>query len=246
VSSRRFDTDDMLQRIMENEQDAFTAFYERYRGRIYRFIVRQYGNGDFGKAGYYAVWRHMVIASRTCDNPKDLKLTFYRYLGQASKGLPQIRMAEPQSNYLPRDLEEDSKWSLVFIEHFKRLPNGMKKRYLFKHELCLNTKAIALVLDDSRGNIEKSLEEAECTLRFNMDSEGCPSHLSLDKLYRESRVVKPPAIWNDEVLSSYKIWLKQAESPRQRMQDPRQSNSAKRGLGGKATGWFGWLKRQPI
>jgi hypothetical protein len=203
----------MLQGIMEKDQAAFTAFYEHYRGRIYRFIVRQYSDGELGKAGYYAAWRHLVIASRTCASSKELKFDFYRYLGQANKAFDHIGMAESLANYLPQDLEENIKWSLVFVEHFKRLPNAMKKRYLFKHEIRLTTRAIGLVLGESRSDIEKSLEASERALRFDMDNEGCPASLSLDKLYRVSRMVKPPATWDSEILASFGNWLEQAESP---------------------------------
>lgn len=245
VSSRRFDTDAVLQKIMEKQQDAFEAFYERYRGRVYRFIVRQYGTGDFGKAGYYSAWRHLVISSRTSKTPKDLKFNFFQYLGQAGKGSTQSKLTESQSNYLPRDLEEDGKWSVVFIEQFKRLPDAMKKRFLFKHEIGLSATAISRILGDSKKHIEKSIEEAERMLRFNLDDAGCPASLSLDKLYRESRVVKPPATWDNEILDSFGIWLKQAESPQSQKNQPHdQGEGPKGGLGEKVSDWFDRIKRQ--
>lgn len=243
VSSRRFDTDAVLQKLMEKEQDAFEAFYERYRGRVYRFIVRQYGTGDFGKAAYYSAWRHLVISSRSSKTPKELKFNFFKYLGQTSEGGVQIRQTGAQSSYLPRDLEEDGKWSVVLIEQFRRLPDAMKKRFLFKHEIGLSTAAIARILEDSRKHIEKSIEEAERMLRFNMDDAGCPSSQSLDKLYRESRVVKPPANWNNEILESFNIWLKQAENPNTlKRQDRDEGEGPGGGLGEKLSAWAGQLK----
>lgn len=245
VSSRRFDTDAVLQKIMEKEQDAFEAFYERYRGRVYRFIVRQYGTGDFGKAAYYSAWRHLVISSRTSKTPKDLKFSFFQNLGKPSQGTTQSKQAENQTSYLPRDIEEDGKWSVVFIEQFRRLPDSMKKRFLFKHEIGLSATAIARVLDDKKQHIEKSIEEAERMLRFNMDEAGCPGSLSLDKLYRESRVVKPPANWGSEILESFDIWLKQAESPQGQKRDSRDHGEGpKGGLGEKLTAWIDQLKVQ--
>jgi DNA-directed RNA polymerase specialized sigma24 family protein len=245
VSSRRFDTDDVLQKIMEKERDAFEAFYERYRGRVYRFIVRQYGTGDFGKAGYYSAWRHLVISSRTSKTPKDLKFNFFQYLGQAGKGATQSKQVETHSNYLPRDLEEDGKWSVAFIEQFKRLPDAMKKRFLFKHEIGLSATAIARILGDSKMHIEKSIEEAERMLRFNLDDAGCPASLSLDKLYRESRVVKPPSTWDSEILESFSIWLKQAESPQSHKSTTYdEGEGPKGGFGEKVSDWIDRVKRQ--
>jgi DNA-directed RNA polymerase specialized sigma24 family protein len=212
VSSRRFDTDAVLQHVIEGDKGAFEAFYERYRGRIYRFIARQFGTGDFGKAAYYSVWRHLVIASRTTTSPKALKLSFFRNLGKPSQVAVQQKQTDAHANYLPRDIEEDGKWSLVFIDHFRRLPEPMKKRFLFKHEIGLSVTAIARIFEDKRKHVEKSIDEAERILRLNMEDAGCPSSLSLDKLYRDSRVVKPPESWNGEILDSFHIWLKQVGS----------------------------------
>ncbi|MEJ2453772.1 MAG: hypothetical protein P8103_06390 [Candidatus Thiodiazotropha sp.] len=213
MSSRRFDTDAVLQHIMEKDKGAFEAFYERYRGRIYRFIARQYGTGDFGKAAYYAAWRHLVITSHTSKTPKELKFGFFQNLGKPSQATQQYSQTASQTSYLPRDIEEDGKWHVVFIEQFRRLPESMKKRFLFKHEIGLSTTAIARIFEDKRKHIEKSIEEAEKMLRLHMDEAGCPASISLDRLYRESRVVKPPASWDSEILESFSIWLKQAENP---------------------------------
>jgi hypothetical protein len=215
VASRRFDTDAVLQKIMESDKESFAAFYERYRGRVYRFVVRQYGTGDFGKAAYYSSWRHLVVFSRKSQSPKELKLSFFRYLGRTTSGQPVSKHIESQSNYLPRDIEEDGKWSAVFIDHFKRLPDSMKRRFLFKHEIGLSNNAIARILDDKTKFIGKSIEEAERLLRYSMEESGCPKTLSLDKLYRESRVVKPPVSWDNEILDSFDIWLRQTDTPDQ-------------------------------
>ena len=231
---------------MESDKEAFGAFYERYRGRVYRFVVRQYGTGDFGKAAYYSGWRHLVVSSRQSQSPKDLKFAFFRNLGKTASGQPVNKHAEGQSNYLPRDIEEDGKWSVVFIEHFKRLPDAMKRRFLFKHEIGLSTNAIARILDDKRKHIEKSIEEAERMLRFSMDEAGCPATLSLDKLYRESRVVKPPASWDSEILESFDIWLRQADSPNQARRQMEDDDKGPRsgGLGEKLKAWGDQLKQQ--
>ncbi len=213
VASRRFDTDAVLQRIIERDKSAFEAFYERYRGRIYRFVARQYGTGDFGKAAYYAAWRNLVVSTHSCKSPKELKFKFFQFLGKSGQESFQQKPTEGQSSYLPKNIEEDGKWSLLLIEQFRRLPESMKKRYLFKYEIGLSANAIARILEDKRKHIEKSIEEAERILRLHMEEAGCPDKIQLDKLYRESRVVKPPSSWDGEILDSFSIWLKQAGSP---------------------------------
>lgn len=234
MASRRFDTDAVLIKIMESDKAAFDAFYERYRGRVYRFVVRQYGTGDFGKAAYYSAWRHLVVSSRKSKSPKDLKFAFYQYLGRASSPAAPSLHAEGQVNYLPRDIEEDGKWSVVFIDHFKRLPEAMKRRFLFKHEIGLSTNAIARILNDKKQHVEKSITEAENMLHYSLEEAGCPTSLSLEKLYRESRVVKPPASWDSEILESFDIWLKQGDHPRpQRYSQDEREGPRGGGLGGR-------------
>ncbi len=247
VSSRRFDTDEVLQHIMEGDRRAFEAFYERYRGRIYRFIARQYGTGDFAKAAYYSTWRNLIIASRTCHSPKELKFSFFQYLGKSSQGATQQRTAESQqTTYLPRDIEEDGKWSVIFIEQFRRLPESMKKRFLFKHEIGLSPNAIARIFDDKRKHIEKSIEEAEHMLRLHMDEAGCPASITVEKLYRDSRVVKPPMHWNGEILDSFDIWLKQAENPKafQPQEEHDEAEESKGGLAERLNDWMTSFKQR--
>jgi DNA-directed RNA polymerase specialized sigma24 family protein len=245
VSSRRFDTDAVLQHIMEGDKNAFGAFYERYRGRIYRFIVRQYGTGDFGKAAYYSAWRNLVISSRNSQSPKDLKFAFFKYLGKSGQANLQTKHSEGQSSYLPKDLEEEGKWSLMLIEQFRRLPDPMKKRFLFKYEIGLSDNAIARILEDKRKHIEKSIEEAERILRLHMDEAGCPETNALDKLYRGSRVVKPPASWDGEILDSFAIWLKQAENPAAaRMLSHQGLRDDEAGFGEMLTDWLDSLKHK--
>jgi hypothetical protein len=46
-----------------------------------------------------------------------------------------------------------------------------------------------------------------------MEEAGCPDSVNLDKLYRQSRVVRPPSHWNSEILDSFESWLKQKKNP---------------------------------
>ncbi|MES9970133.1 MAG: hypothetical protein ABW092_08870 [Candidatus Thiodiazotropha sp.] len=232
VKSRRFDTDAVLEKILQHDKEGFVSFYERYRGRVYRFIVRQYGTGEYGKAAYYSAWRHLVISGLTNKTPKDLKLSFYRYLGKTVQTSGVSQSADMQSNYLPRDIEQDGNWSLVLIEHFKHLPDDKKRYFLFKHELGISETAISKVLHVSKKKVERGLSIAESQLREAMIDSGCPKRRSLERLYRESRVVKPPASWDREIVDSFNMWLKQTEQPEQPKQVPAKPAAAK-GLAGK-------------
>jgi hypothetical protein len=213
VKSRRFDTDAVLEKILQRDKEGFTSFYERYRGRVYRFLVRQYGTGEYGKAAYYSTWRNLVVSGNGIKTPKELKIAFYKYLGKTVNNAGGSRSVEIQSNYLPRDIEQDGNWSLVLMEHFKKLTAEKKRYFLFKHEIGMSETAISKIVDVAKKVIEKKLQQAETELYTAMDESGCPKKYSLEKLYRESRVVKPPASWDQEIVDSFNMWLMQAEQP---------------------------------
>lgn len=213
VRSRRFDTDAVLEKILHHDKEGFASFYERYRGRVYRFIVRQYGTGEYGKAAYYSAWRHLVVAGLTSKTAKDLKLSFYRYLGQSVSSMMTTKRDQEPSSYLPRDIEQDGNWSLVLIDHFKHLADDKKRYFLFKHEIGISEAAIARTFDVKKKVVENSIKWAEIALQEKMEESGCPRKLSLEKLYRQSRVVKPPASWDGEILDSFNIWLRQTDRP---------------------------------
>jgi predicted DNA-binding protein YlxM (UPF0122 family) len=213
VKSRRFDTDAVLEKLIQHDKEGFASFYERYRGRVYRFIVRQYGTGEYGKAAYYSTWRHLVVAGLSSKTPKDLKISFFKYLGTSVGSLMTTQRVRGQTNYLPRDIEQDGNWSLTLIEHFKHLADEQKRYFLFKHEIGISDSAIAKTFEVKKKAVETCIKEAESVLQEAMDESGCPKHLSLEKLYRESRAVKPPVSWDKEILDSFGMWLKQTDEP---------------------------------
>jgi DNA-directed RNA polymerase specialized sigma24 family protein len=209
VRSKKFDTDAALEKILQHDKEGFTLFYERYRGRVYRFIARQYGTGEYGKAAYYSTWHHLVDSELTSKTPKDLKLSFYRYLGKLVQNSSATHITDKPSNYLPRDIEQDDNWSLVLLEHFKKLPAENKRYFLFKYEIGISETAIARALEVNKKDVEKGLMQAEYELHMAMDEAGYKKKYSLDRLYRESRVVKPPACWDQEIIDSFDRRLKQ-------------------------------------
>lgn len=233
VSSRRFDTDAVLGKILQHDKEGFASFYERYRGRVYRFIARQYGTGEYGKAAYYSAWRHLVVAGLSSKTPKDLKLSFYQYLGRSVPSSGTTQSVRSQGNYLPRDIEQDGNWGMVLIEHFKHLTDEMKRYFLFKHEIGISEAAIARAFDVKKKVVENTIKEAERELREAMEESGCPKRRTLERLYRESRVVKPPISWDKEILDSFNMWLKQTDQPEQQ----ETSSNAPHESGGLAEKW---------
>lgn len=242
VKLRRFDTDAVLQKILQHDKEGFTSFYERYRGRVYRFIVRQYGTSEFGKAAYYSTWRHLVVAGLTLKTPKELKFSFYQYLGAKVSSLVPPQRVRVQSNYLPLDIEQDGNWSQTLIEHLKLLSDEKKRYFLFKHEIGISEAAIARTLNVKKKEVETCIQQTESELHESMEEAGCPKSLSLEKLYRQSRVVKPPISWDKEILDSFNMWLKQTDVPSIAEEKDTNQEDKSSGLAGKWNHLCGQLK----
>jgi DNA-directed RNA polymerase specialized sigma24 family protein len=232
VKSRRFDTDAVLEKIIKHDNEGFASFYERYRGRVYRFIVRQYGTSEYGKAAYYSAWRHLVVAGMTSKTPKDLKLSFYQYLGSSVASMMTSRHNQEQTSYLPKDIEQDGNWSLTLIEHLKLLSDEKKRYFLFKYEIGISEAAMAKTFSVKRKVVESLIKETEEELLDAMKEAGLPDHLTLEKLYRGSRVVKPPVSWDKEILESFDMWLKQSDKPVAQL-TPSSDEQEAAGLAGK-------------
>ncbi len=208
MAARRFDTDTLLEQLLEHKEDAFKAFYERYRGRVYRFIVRQGGNGEEGQAAYIAIWANLIDARLTSKDGKSLKLAFLESLQRPTfKPLVKTNIIIPFT-LMPRELEEEGGWSTLLVELVRRLPEGLRRRFLFRHEIGLSRKAIATISHEETRVSIGYLEEAERKLLEGLENAGCKKQISLDVLYRETRSLRPPATWDQEVLMAYPGWLK--------------------------------------
>jgi hypothetical protein len=101
------------------------------------------------------------------------------------------------------------------LDHFKKLADEKKRYFLFKYEIGISETAISRALGVSRKSVGKGLEQAEAELHEAMEESGYTNKQSLHRLYRESRVVKPPAAWDREIIDSFNMWIKQTEQPNQ-------------------------------
>jgi DNA-directed RNA polymerase specialized sigma24 family protein len=219
VVERRFDTDALLEQVLEGNSDAFRSFYERYRGRVYRFIVRLCGNGGEGQAAYLSVWARFADSRRKCKDPKALKLAFFKSL---ESPLLQSQMpgceAAPLS-YLPKGLEEEGGWPVVLVQLVKKLPGDQRKRFLFRHELGLSINAISQIFGEGISVTRKFINDAEELLRQGLADAGCTRRVTLESLYRETRFLQPPGSWDVNILEGYQQWIEK-RVPRALLQDP--------------------------
>lgn len=208
MAARRFDTDTLLKQLLENKEDAFMPFYDRYCGRVYRFIARQCGNGEEGQAAYVAIWAQFIHARLNSKDPKALKLAFFSSLERPNFTPPIKSKVVVPHNLMPKELEQEGGWSTLMVELIRRLPDGLRKRFLFRYEIGLSLKAIATVFEERTETTKAHVEEAERILIEGLVDSGWKRTKSLVSLYRETRLLKPPSSWNHEVLLSYSGWMK--------------------------------------
>ena len=209
MTKRRFDTDVLLTQLLEGDMDAFRAFYERYRARVYRYIPRQCGNGDEGMTVYRCVWANLVEYRKHCNDVKDLKHKFLAALQRPSFKSPHSSRQKTLLALMPKKLDEEGGWTTLLIELIRRLPEDLRKRFLFRSEIGLNLKAIAKLFREQPEVTRRLIEEAERTLLDGLLRAGCNKEVSLEKLYRDTRVLKPPASWDDEIISAYPRWFQE-------------------------------------
>ena len=207
MTARRFDTEALLVQLLGGEGDAFLAIYERYRGRVYRFIVRQCGNGEQGKQAYISAWAHLIDSRLKCDSSKALKCAFFKNLICRSLDTQAKTPHSIPRTYLPRRLEEEGNWSTLLVEHLRKLPDGLAKRFLFRHEIGLSCKAVASIFTENSATTQVYLDQAERKLMEGLARAGYRKSLSMDLLYRETRIIKPPASWDELIIESYPVWI---------------------------------------
>lgn len=208
MKQRRFDTKALMIKFLEGDQQAFNFLYERYSGRIYRFIVRQCGTAPHARTLYMSVWAEFVNARHEYDSPNKLKMALYKILHKNLREVCQ-EISEPLREQQNRMITKSGgvQWRIALLDHLRRLPVHLREVFLYRYEMGLNSTIICRVMDESRTSIERQLTQAVQLLGQELDNDGCPDELSPVKLYQESRVLKSPSFWDKEVLTALPTWF---------------------------------------
>lgn len=206
MKQRRFDTKALMKMFLEGDQQAFNHIYERYSGRIYRFIVRQCGTAPIARSLYLTVWAEFVDARRQYNSPNKLKMALYRILHENLRAACQESEELHQQNRIITK-SDGVQWRITLLDHLRRLPVHLREVFLYRHEMGLNSAMICRVMGESKPSVERQLTQAVQLLEQELDNDGCPAELSPIKLYQESRVLKSPSFWDNEVLTTLPTWL---------------------------------------
>ena len=239
MSKRRFDVEALMANFMEGDADAFESIYERYRGRIYRYVVRHCGTGEQGRLLYQQFWADFVEARALSPTPRHLKTSLYRILHRQLRSFCQESgeaTVYPVGELVAGD--DGVQWGVLLVDLVRTLSYRQRESLLFRYEIGLNCAAIALVLGESGFTIEERIRSAEQELAVRLAAAGCAdtTREALKSYYSETRRVKPPVTWDRDILQILPQWLGEKAS-----QD--ESNAAEIQAGLLARGFSAALRR---
>ncbi len=212
VGKRRFDIEDLMANFMEGDAGAFESLYERYKGRIYRYVARHCGTGEQGRSLYRKVWAGFVDARSRASTPRRLKTQLYKMLHRQLRSFCQ-RSGETTAHPIGDlvDGNDGVQWGILLVDLVRTLPYRQRESFLYRYEIGLSYSAIALVLGESGFTIEERIYSAEQELAVRLAAAGCAdtTREALKSYYSETRRVKPPVTWDRDILQALPQWLEE-------------------------------------
>jgi len=209
MSKRQIDTKHQMGKFLDGNLNAFNNIYERYSGRIYRFIVRQFGTGPEARSLYMIVWAEFVDARKDHTSPSDYKKSLYQILYNCLQNChtshtdPSVLGNAKKST---SDRNENNHSRIKLLDHLRKLPKPLRETFLLRHEIGLKPRLIARIIDESVSEVERKISQAIVLLEQEMVELGFTDEPILS-LYRKSRILKSPSQWDDEIYASLPVWM---------------------------------------
>ncbi len=206
MSKREINTKLQLEKFLDGNLNAFNNIYERYSGRIYRFIVRQFGTGPQARSLYITIWAEFVEARKDHTSPSQYKIALYKILYHCLQNCnaDQSFLSDAQKSNSDGDKQAHSRIKL--LDHLRGLPKSLREVFLLRHEIGLKTSLIARILEESVSDTERKISQAIVLLEQEMVELGYIDEPVL-ALYRNSRMLKSPTQWDNEIYASLPIWM---------------------------------------
>lgn len=207
MKNRRFDTKQQMERFLDGNLGAFNHIYERYSGRMYRFIVRQCGTGPHARAIYLTVWAEFVDARKQHNSANDYKISLHKILHRRMKNHYGNESVTNETHLPSIDHGQDINWRIKLLEFVRQLPKELREVFLFRHEIGINSAIIARVLDESKDEIERAINQATLLLEQELVNQGYDDERTVAQLYRDSRILKSPSLWDNEIYTALPVWM---------------------------------------
>jgi RNA polymerase sigma-70 factor (ECF subfamily) len=156
----------LMLRYRHGDTAAFAALYARYKGPLYRYLLRQVRNAAAAADLFQEVWSHLV-AARARYEPRAKFATFLFHIAhncamrRAIQGVdaePQ-REAEVPEHERPDRVAEFGEQQSALLAAIASLPQEQREAFLLREETGLSVEEIARVTD-------VPLETAKSRLRY--------------------------------------------------------------------------------
>lgn len=151
--------EDLMRAFQGGDARAFDTLYRRYRGSLYRFLVRQCGNEATGDELYQDVWMTLVRQRERWEPTASLKTYLYRIAH--SRLVDHYRRNNRQGGFLHLAIEDapeiadtcalsaaDAEWQRANVAESVRrcldaLPAEQREAFLLKEESELDLAQVA-------------------------------------------------------------------------------------------------------
>ena len=171
--------EDLMRSWQHGDSSAFEVLYRRYRGSLYRFLVRQAGGEAAGEELYHDVW--MTLVRRRDQWTPVATLKSYLYRIAHSRLVDHYRAAGRRSHPLDVAIDADgapeiadeceirAKAGLESVEAVRRcldtLPPAQREAFLLKEESGLALGEIATVTGAEAETVKSRVRYAIAKLR---------------------------------------------------------------------------------
>lgn len=176
ASMREVSDEKLMQRYAKGDFGAFEELYERHRGALYRYFLRQVNDPASANDLYQGTWEKLIRARKSYRNPAPFNAWLYRiahnhlvdHFRRARPLLPAEDETLVDNKAEPSQVAVDQEQSEQLKAGIHCLPEEQRSTLLLKLESGLKMEEIARVTGVSRETVKSRLRYAVRRLKRSM------------------------------------------------------------------------------
>ena len=173
----------------DGDATAFDRLYERHRGGVFRYLLRQCRDAAIAEELFQDVWMNLIRARAGYAVQAKFATWLYRIahnrLMDHFRGRPGLTVSlDEETAVLPPETEapradrpetqaEIREQAARLLALLEALPSGQREAFLLQQEAGLSVEAIAEATGVSRETAKSRLRYAVAKLRLGMQHQGC-------------------------------------------------------------------------
>lgn len=163
--------ENLMMQYQDGNTSAFDTLYEKYRGDVYRYLLRQFDQGTAEEL-YQDVWLKLIQARERYQPTASFRTWLYtithnriRDHYRRRRELP-TKEASPEIDSLaPERITQDRQAIEILLKGIRLLPAEQRQAFLLKEESDLSIDEIAEIMGASRESTRSRLRYAIRKLR---------------------------------------------------------------------------------